>query len=154
MDALRIGDATALLLFASIYLGTGVTLVFFMFPIQPKLTPETYRAPFVDPVQAATRFFTWMTILMLVGSLALVIIELGEGAYWIAPAAYLALTLASTALTMLAIFKLNAKMAAGITDPADLQVTLTAWRRANTYRASMWALEWIAIAAWFVARAA
>lgn len=153
MDALRIIDATALLLFASIYLGTGVTLVAFLFPIQEKLTPETYRVPFVEPVQAATRFFTVMTILMLVGSVGLIVLELGTWR-WVWPALYLLVTVLTTLLTTRGIFKYNERMAAGIADQAELQATLTSWRRLNTLRAALWGVEWLAITAWFVERAA
>lgn len=153
MDALRIIDATAMLLFASIYLGTGVTLVAFLFPIQSKLTPETYRVPFVEPVQAATRFFTVMTILMLVCSIVLVVLELGTWR-WLLPAFYFAVTVLTTLLTTRGIFQYNRAMAAGITDPVELQATLTKWRQLNTYRASLWGVEWLAITAWFVERAA
>jgi hypothetical protein len=153
MDALRLIDATAMLLFASIYLGTGVTLVGFLFPIQSKLTPDTYRVPFVEPVQAATRFFTVMTVLMLVCSLALVVLELGTWR-WVWPALYLAVTVLTTLLTTRGIFTYNRRMAAGIADNAELQATLTKWRQLNTYRASLWGVEWLAITAWFVERAA
>lgn len=153
MEALALGVAALLLACGSIYLGTGVTLVFFLFPIQPKLTPETYRVPFVDPVQNATRFFTIMTLLMLAGSVGLIVLELGS-AYWIAPAVYLVLTITSTLLTTRLIFPHNQRMTEGITDPEELQRELTAWRRLNTWRGAIWALEWISIATWFVVRAA
>lgn len=154
MEALRLADATVLLLCASIYLGTGVTLAFFLFPIAPLLTPETYRAPFVIPVAAATKFFTYMTIVMLVGSIALVVIDWGEGARWLLPGAYLLLTVAATVLTMVAIFPYNKRMAEGITDAGELQQVLAKWRRVNTMRASIWAVQWAAITAWWIVYAA
>jgi hypothetical protein len=134
MEAVALAVATLLLACGSIYLGTGVTLVFFLFPIQPRLTPETYRLPFVDPVQNATRFFTIMTSLMLTGATGLVVLELGTSS-WIAPAAYLVLTIASTLLTTRVIFPHNKRMTDGITDPEELQRELTAWRRLHTWRA-------------------
>jgi hypothetical protein len=141
-----------LLACGSIYLGTGVTLVFFLFPIQSKLTPDTYRVPFVEPVAAATRFLTPMTVVMLVAAVGLIALELGT-AYWIAPAAYLAMTIASTLLTTRLIFRHNQRMKEGIEDPGELQATLTAWRRLNTWRASLWTVQWAAITTWFVVRA-
>lgn len=153
MDALRIGLATILLACGSIYLGTAVTLVFFLFPIQRKLTPATYTVPFVDPVQAAVRFFTPMTIVMLVAAIALIVLELGS-TYWISPAAMLVLTIAATLLTTRLIFPHNKRMEEGIDDPAELQSELTIWRRLNTWRGVLWAGEWVAITAWFVGHAA
>lgn len=151
MEVLRIVAATILLGCGSIYLGTAVTLVFFLFPIQPRLTPATYRVPFVEPVEAAVRFFTPMTILMLAAGSGLIVLELGS-AYWISPAAFLLLTVAATLLTTRLIFPHNKRMEEGIADPAELQTELTAWRRLNTWRGVLWALEWIAIATWFVVR--
>src|SRR4051794_30275523 len=113
MGALRLADATILLLCASIYLGTGVTLALFLFSIAPLLTPETYRAPFVLPVTAATKFFTFMTIVMLAGSILLVIIDWGE-ARWLLAGAYALLTVAATVLTIWRIFPYNRRMADGI----------------------------------------
>jgi uncharacterized membrane protein len=154
MEALRLIDATVLLLCASIYLGTGVTLAFFLFPIAPLLTPDTYRAPFVNPVAAATKFFTYMTIVMLVGSIALVVIDWGEDGRWLFGAGYLLLTIAATVLTMVGIFPYNKRMAAGITDAGELQDVLAKWRRVNTLRASIWAVQWAVITAWWIVYAA
>src|SRR4051794_36133844 len=135
MDALRLTDATVLLLCASIYLGTGVTLAFFLFPIAPLLTPATYREPFVLPVTYATKFFTYMSIVMLLGSIGLVILDWGT-TRWLLPGVYLLLTVAATGLTLWRIFPYNRRMAEGITDAAELQDVLSKWRRVNTVRAS------------------
>jgi hypothetical protein len=53
--------AALMLLFASMYLGTGWSLVLFSFPLAPNLTPQTYELPFIEPVKRATSFFTYMT---------------------------------------------------------------------------------------------
>lgn len=151
-DTFAVLDAAALLLFASVYVGTGVTLVFFLFPIQPKLRPDTYRLPFVEPVKAATKLFTIMTALMIVGSIALVVMEWGS-LYLALPALYLLFTVAATLVTTQYIFKYNAMMDAGISDPDELQRILTTWRRLCSYRAAFWALQWVSITAWFVLRA-
>jgi hypothetical protein len=150
MEALRIADASVLLLCASIYLGTGVTLAFFLFPIAPLLTPETYKTPFVIPVQNATKFFTYMTIVMLIGAVGLIVLDWGEDGRWLLAAGYLALTIAATWLTMAGIFPYNKRMKAGITDPAELQALLVKWRRVNTWRASIWAVQWAVICAWWI----
>jgi hypothetical protein len=153
MDALRIADAVALAAFASVYLGTGVTLVFFLYPIAPKLTPATYQLPFVEPVQNATRFFTVMTSLMLTGAAGMILLELGT-LYWIIPAIYLALVITATLITTRHMFVLNRKMSDGISDPVELQQILVQWRHGNAIRASIWTLEWITIATWWVLRVA
>jgi hypothetical protein len=54
-----------LLACVSMYLGTGWSLVLFSFPIRPRLTVDTYYDQFVPQVTLATRFFTWMTTVMI-----------------------------------------------------------------------------------------
>ena len=66
--------------------------------------------------------------------------------------AYLLLTAAATAVTILAIFPVNRRMEEGIGDPVDLQATLRRWRGLNTVRASLWSVQWAAIMAWWIAR--
>ena len=51
---------------------------------------------------------------------------------------------------MVGIFPYNKRMAAGITDAAELQDVLAKWRRVNTLRASIWAVQWAAITAWWI----
>ena len=153
MDALRLGDAAALELFASIYLGTGFTIVFYLGPLQPRLNPATYKLPFVEPVRLATRTFTVMTSLMLAGSAGLIALEAGTR-YWILPAIYLAATIAATLLTTRIMFPINNRMSEGVETQEELQPLLTRWRRFNTIRFSLWGVEWVAITTWFVSRAA
>jgi hypothetical protein len=74
-ETANVAVAALMLLFASMYLGTGWSLVLFSFPLAPRLTPQTYALPFVEPVRNATRFFTFMTIAMLV---AAVVLTVGE----------------------------------------------------------------------------
>ena len=57
------------------YLGTGWSLVLFSFPIAAKLTPDTYYNQFVPQVQAATKFFTVMTTLMLAAGVVMLVAE-------------------------------------------------------------------------------
>jgi hypothetical protein len=66
MPRLLLLNHVILLLCCSIYLGTGVSLAFFQLPLEPKLTVDNYYMLFVEPVTAATHFFTYMTILMLI----------------------------------------------------------------------------------------
>jgi len=66
MNAWLILDASVLLLCASMYLGTGWSLVLFSFPGPARaLNVDNYYEQFVPPVERATRFFTWMTVVMI-----------------------------------------------------------------------------------------
>jgi len=141
-------DATVLLLCASMYLGTGWSLVLFSFPIRPKLTVDNYYNQFVPQVTLATRFFTWMTMVMIGTAIVTIVAERGS-AYVIAPAIVLAGVLAATALTIKFIIPYNRRMAAGITVNAELQRILGKWMFLNRIRVSLWTVQWVAIAAYF-----
>jgi len=91
--------AAFMLLFASMYLGTGWSLVLFSFPLAPRLTPETYALPFLEPIRNATRFFTVMTIAMLVAGAALVVGEADSEYLWV-PIVYLAGVIGATFVTV------------------------------------------------------
>ena len=142
-----------MLLFASMYLGTGWSLVLFSFPLAPRLTPQTYALPFVAPVEQATRFFTWMTIAMLVTAVALIVGE-ADGDYLWVPIVYLAGVIAATAITILLIFPFNKELKAGVTDPDRLRLVLEKWMRLNKVRVGLWTVQWTAIALYFVLQAA
>jgi len=146
-------DAAVLLLCASMYLGTGWSLVLFSFPLAPRLTPETYALPFVQPVENATRFFTWMTTLMVLASALLIVGEWSSGYIWV-PIVYLAALVASTLLTVKFIFPYNHEMEGGITDLPRLRLILGRWMRLNVVRVSLWTIEWIVIALYFALKAA
>jgi hypothetical protein len=152
-ETLNVAVAALMLLFASMYLGTGWSLVLFSFPMAPRLTPETYALPFVEPVKNATRFFTFMTIAMLVTSVVLIVGEAGGGYLWV-PIVYLAGVIAATALTLLFIFPYNKELTAGVTDPQRLRVVLGKWMRLNVVRVSLWTVQWTAIALYFVLKVA
>jgi hypothetical protein len=152
-DTLTIIDASLMLLFASMYFGTGWSLVLFSFPLAPGLTPENYQLPFMQPVQNATRFFTWMTSAMLVAAVPLIVAEWDSGYVWV-PIVYLAATVAATALTLIFIFPYNRELTRGVTDPARLRLTLGRWMRLNTIRVLLWTVEWVAIALYFALKAA
>lgn len=150
-DPLLVINAMLMLAFASIYVGTGVSLVFFSYPIAPRLTPETYHLPFIEPVKAATRFFTYMTTAMLATGTVMLIDEWGER--WMAvPIVYLAGVVAATALTMTRILPINRELDGGVTDPVELQSKLRTWMRLNRVRVALWVVQWIAIATWFAGR--
>jgi hypothetical protein len=145
--------AALMLLFASMYLGTGWSLVLFSFPIAPRLTPETYELPFIEPVKHATQYFTWMTVAMLIAAVALLVGEADSEYLWV-PIVYLAGVIAATALTMLFIFPYNKELKAGVTDRERLRVLLGKWMRLNVVRTSLWTVQWIAITLYFVLKAA
>lgn len=144
--------AASMLLFASMYLGTGWSLVLFSFPLAPELTPETYRLPFVEPVRNATRFFTYMTTAMMIAAAVLIFGEAGSSYIWV-PIVYLAAVVIATALTVLFIFPYNRELSAGVTDRRRLAVVLGKWMRLNVVRVSLWTVQWLAVALYFVLKA-
>ncbi len=139
-----------LILFActSMYFGTGWSLVMFSFPIAPELTPDSYYMQFVPQVQAATKFFTYMTMVMMVSSVVFIIGEWKSNKKWY-PIIILALVILATLLTIYFIFEYNELMSAGITDPVLLQNVLEKWMNLNTIRVSLWTLQWLSMAVYF-----
>ena len=137
-----------LLLCCSIYIGTGVSLVFFQFPLEPKLTVDNYYLIFIEPVTNATRFFTYMTIVMMVCAVIMLFTEWFSGLRWV-PVVVLLAVVASTVLTMMIIIPLNKELAAHVTDPARLKIVFGQWANMNRVRVSLWAVQWAAMAYWF-----
>jgi len=80
----KILDASVLLLCASMYLGTGWSLALFSFPGRTQLTVDNYYDQFVPQVQRATKFFTWMTTVMMAAAIVLTIVD-WHSAYVAAP---------------------------------------------------------------------
>jgi hypothetical protein len=148
MPRLLLLNHVVLLLCCSIYLGTGVSLVFFQLPLEPQLTVSNYYLIFVAPVTAATHFFTGMTILMLICALVMLATEWLSGLRWV-PVVVLLGIIAATALTLFVIMPLNGRLAAGISDPADLKMLLHEWARLNRIRFLLWIIQWTAMAYWF-----
>jgi hypothetical protein len=147
----KILDASVLLLCASMYLGTGWSLILFSFPGRERLTVGNYYEQFVPPVERATKFFTWMTNVMIAAAIVLIIAD-WHSWYVVAPAVVLAGVIAAAALTVKFIFPYNKRMAAHIRDQAELQFVLGKWIRLNWIRNSFWTVQWIAITAWFAIR--
>ena len=142
-----------LLACTSMYFGTGWSLPLFSFPIRPRLTVDNYYDQFVPPVERATKFFTWMTTLMMAAAVVLIVAD-WHSAYVIAPALLLAGVIGATALTIKFIFPYNHEMKQGITDPPRVQLILGKWMRLNVVRVSLWTIEWIVIAIYFGLKAA
>ena len=149
MQRLLVLNAALLFLCTSMYLGTGWSLVLFSFPIAPELTIDNYYLQFVPQVTAATRFFTYMTIVMLAASIVMLIAEWRTGLRW-APATVLLGVLAATGLTMVFILPYNDEMSAGIRDPAHLALVLERWMRLNRIRVGLWTVQWLAMMTYFV----
>jgi hypothetical protein len=141
-----------LFLCTSMYLGTGWSLVLFSFPIAPELTPGNYYMQFVPQVTEATRFFTWMTMLMLVLAGVMLWSEWRTPSRW-APITVLLGVIAATGLTMAFILPYNAEMAAGITEQARLNEVLGRWMSLNRVRVGLWTVQWLAMMLYFAVKA-
>jgi hypothetical protein len=151
-DTLRTIDALVMLACASLYLGTGWSLVAFQLPDSATLTPSTYAIPFVRPIARATAFFTPLTYVMVTASALLVWGEWDTGYVWV-PIVYLVCTMAAGLLTKYGIFPLNRLMAKGIPTQEELDGVLHRWGRLSRIRMAIWTVEWCAIAAYFGLRA-
>ena len=109
---------------------------------------ELYYQQFVPPVLRATRFFTWMTIVMIAAAIILIAYE-RHSAYLVAPALVLVAVVAATGLTLRFIVPWNKQMESGIKDNSELQHVLGRWMFLNRIRVSLWTIEWLAITSWF-----
>jgi hypothetical protein len=148
MPRLLLLNHVVLLLCASIYLGSGIFLGFFLLPLEPKVTVDNYYLLFVEPVAAATQFFTYMTILMLICGVIMLATEWLSGLRW-PPAVLLLGVIAATVLTETILFPINAKLGAHVTDPATLKTLFHQWANLNRVRISLWVIQWVAMAYWF-----
>lgn len=141
-------NAAFLFLCASMYFGTGWSMVLFSFPLVPHLTPDNYYWVFVPEVSAAMTFFTWMASLMIVSSLVMIWMEWKTGIRWV-PIVVLLCVLLSGGLTVWLIFPYNHQMAAGIKDPVQLQMILAKWTSLSRLRVGMWTVQWAAMMYYF-----
>jgi hypothetical protein len=148
MPRLLLLNNAILFLCCSIYLGTGVSLIFFQLPLEPQLTVDNYYLVFVEPVDNATRFFTYMTVLMLVTGFIMLVTEWFSGLRWV-PVIVLAAVIASTLTTVFLIFPHNEALRNGITDPAELAATFSTWASLTRVRGSLWILMWGAMMYYF-----
>jgi MFS superfamily sulfate permease-like transporter len=140
-----------LFLCTSIYLGTGWSLVLFSFPVAPSLTTDNYYMQFVPQVTAATKFLTWLTLLMIALAIVMLIAEWRSGFRWV-PIVVLLGVLAATGLTMKFLLPLNQEMAARITDPGRLGEVLSKWMSLNRVRVGMWTVQWLAMMVYFAVK--
>ena len=137
-----------LFLCASMYLGTGLSLIFFSFPGAADLTVDNYYQQFVPQVTAATHFFTYMTIVMIACAGVMIWSEWKTEERW-EPIAVLVAIFAVTALTEWEILPVNEEMASHIQDPARLKVVLDQWLSLNRLRVSIWCVQWAIMMFWF-----
>ncbi|RKH12201.1 hypothetical protein D7V97_09195 [Corallococcus sp. CA053C] len=150
-DLPHLANACLLFLCTSMYLGTGWSLILFTFPIAPQLTVDNYYLQFVPQVQAATRFFTGMTAVMLLSAGVLAWRERRSALRWY-PLLVLLSVVVATLLTRIFIFPYNAEMASGITSPERLAEVLGAWMRMNRVRVGLWTVQWLGMLGYFVHR--
>jgi hypothetical protein len=147
-NTLLIANHALLFLCASMYLGTGVSLVWFSFPVEPQMTPDNYYLQFVPQVQAATVFFTLVVKIMLTCGVIMLISEWRQRTVWV-PVVVLAAVSAASALTVYWIFPLNNEMANHITDAARLKAVLGEWMNYSRWRMGLWTIEWAAMMWYF-----
>jgi hypothetical protein len=137
-----------LFLCVSMYLGTGWSLLLFSFPVASKLTVANYYMQFVPQVTAATAFFTYMTEAMICANLVMLVAEFRTKLRWV-PMVVFAALIAATVLTVKVILPLNAIMAQGISNQAELQDVLTRWITLNKWRVALWTIQWFALMGYF-----
>jgi hypothetical protein len=147
-DLLLALNHSLLFLCVSMYLGTGWSLLLFSFPIAPELTVDTYYLQFVPQVTAATKFFTWMTALMLALCVVMAVAEWRTRLRWVPVVVFLGVV-AATGLTMWKIIPLNKEMAGHIRDPARLGEVLGQWMTLNRIRVGLWTVQWAAMMYYF-----
>lgn len=150
-DVLLALNHALLFLCVSMYLGTGWSLVLFSFPVAADLTVDNYYLQFVPQVTAATKFFTWMTMLMLALCVVMAVAEWRTRFRWVPIVVFLAVC-AATGLTMWKIIPFNKEMAAHITDPSRLKEVLGTWMSLNRVRVGLWTVQWAAMMYYFAAQ--
>lgn len=137
-----------LFLAASMYLGTGWSLILFSHPVSYEFTVADYYNQIVPQVTLATRFFTPVTMAMMGFCVVMAVAECDHRLRW-APVVVLVAVLAATGMTTLLLFPLNDELRRGVTEQARLEVLLADWRRSNIIRVLFWSAEWLAMMAYF-----
>jgi hypothetical protein len=145
MAGWQIAVTMVLFLCASMYLGTGWSLTLFTLPGRHAMTVDTYYDQIMAPIQRATRFFTWMTLVMVACAIALIVAEWGSW-YVLAPIAVLVAVVAATLLTTLVIFRFNRRLRERIRDEGELRQVLERWVFWNWFRLGLWTSQWVAMA--------
>jgi hypothetical protein len=128
----------------SMYFGTGWSLELFSFPTAKKFTVANYYDQFVPQVTAATRFFTWMTGVMIAAAIVMTVSEWNHQVW--APVIVLVAVIAATGVTVIWILPLNRVLAAHVTDQRVLESTLGRWMALNRIRIALWTVQWLTMA--------
>jgi hypothetical protein len=144
----------ALVLFASIYMGSGYSLVVLQFPGALKsVNAGNFDDRLGGPIRRATITWTVMVILMVAGGIVLTVHEWDHGGYRYGPLVYVVATVVATAWTLLIIFPVNQRLRDADDDPAEFTRALSLWMKLSVVRFAFWVTEWLAITIWLVALA-
>jgi hypothetical protein len=136
---------------ASMYLGTGGSLVFFQFPSFSELTVDNYKLIIVDPIDRATVFLTYMTLLMYVTAAIMLLAEYRNHMRWVPIIVLVALT-STTLVTTALIFEVNEEFRAGVTSQSRLDELVDSWKSFNLIRFSLWIVMWVAVMVFYWVR--
>lgn len=148
MPRLLLLNHVILLMGCSIYFGAGIFLIVFQLPLEPRLTPDNYALVFVEPVQNATRFLTWLTVVMLINVCVMLFTEWFSGIRWV-PVVVLLAIIGATVVTVGFLFDYNRELTEGIRDPERLRVVFHNWADLARLRFAFWVIEWCAMTYWF-----
>lgn len=149
---LLILNHSALLMFASMYFGTGWSAILFTFPAARQATVDNYFLLFLPQVEAATRVFTVLTTLMIAGGVVMLIAEWGSDLVWV-PIVLLALVVTSTIWTVRLILPINKRFRDGVSQPDVLAMLIRRWMTLHSIRVVFWTAEWVSLATFFAVRA-
>lgn len=128
----------------SMYFGTGWSLLLFSFPTSKTFTVANYYDQIVPQVTAATKFFTWMTSVMIAAGIVMTISEWHHRVW--APIVVLVAVTTATALTVIWIFPANHVLEGHVTDQRVLDSTLRKWMVLNRIRVALWTVQWLTMA--------
>jgi hypothetical protein len=141
----------AMLLFASVYLGMGFSLVVLQFPGAVATTrAANFSERFGDPVRRAVATFTVVSMLMLIGGVWLTVRDWDNGDRRLLPLLFTIMVIAATGFTVVFILPVNRVLYGEIADEAYFTTTLRRWVRLNVVRYLFWIVEWFAITGWFI----
>ena len=109
--------------------------MFFQLPLEPKLTVANYYLKFVEPTERATKFFTCMTILMLISGTIMLVTEWFTGTPLGAGGRAAGRDRGDAVGRVLHLPAEQKSCGAHFTDAARLKVVFAEWARLNRIRA-------------------
>jgi Domain of unknown function (DUF1772) len=140
-----------MLLFASVYLGMGFSLVVLQFPGAAATTKAAnFPERFGDPVRRAVATFTVISVLMLIGGAWLTVRDWDHGDRRLFALLFTVMVIAATGFTVVFILPVNRVLYGEIADESYFTTMLRRWIRLNVVRYLFWIVEWFAITGWFV----